>query len=97
LPKTSYALKLIQRVRDEAHRFAITFHRNERKKRQTRSSLQDIDGVGEIKQKRLISTFKTIENIKNASIEDLLLVKGMDRPTATNIFEHYHPNEDDQD
>lgn len=90
LPKTSYALKLIQRVRDEAHRFAITFHRNERKKRQTHSSLQDIVGVGEIKQKRLMATFKTIENIKNASVEDLMLVKGMDRPTAINIYEHYH-------
>lgn len=90
LPRNSYALKLVQRIRDEAHRFAITFHRNERKRTQTKSRLTDIAGVGEVKQKRLIQAFRTMDNIRNASVEDLLLVKGMDRPTAIAIYEHFH-------
>ena len=90
LPRNSYALKIVQRIRDEAHRFAITFHRNERKRTQTQSRLTDIAGVGEVKQKRLIQAFRTMDNIRNASVEDLLLVKGMDRPTAIAIYEHFH-------
>lgn len=97
LPRNSYALKLVQRIRDEAHRFAITFHRNERKRTQTKSRLTDVAGVGEVKQKRLIEAFKTMDNIRNASVEDLLLVKGMDRPTAMAIYEHFHVGEAQED
>lgn len=97
LPRNSYALKLVQRIRDEAHRFAITFHRNERKRTQTKSRLTDVAGVGEVKQKRLIEAFKTMDNIRNASVEDLLLVKGMDRPTAMAIYEHFHVSEAQED
>ncbi len=97
LPRNSYALKLVQRIRDEAHRFAITFHRNERKRTQTKSRLTDIAGVGETKQKRLIQAFRTMDNIRNASIEDLLLVKGMDRPTAIAIYEHFHLGDTSED
>ena len=97
LPRNSYALKLVQRIRDEAHRFAITFHRNERKRTQTKSRLTDVAGVGEVKQKRLIEAFKTMDNIRNASVEDLLLVKGMDRPTAIAIYEHFHAGDTPED
>lgn len=97
LPRNSYALKLVQRIRDEAHRFAITFHRNERKRTQTKSRLTDIAGVGEVKQKRLIQAFRTMDNIRNASVEDLLLVKGMDRPTAIAIYEHFHVGDTSED
>ncbi|MDY4593221.1 MAG: excinuclease ABC subunit UvrC [Eubacteriales bacterium] len=97
LPRNSYALKLVQRIRDEAHRCAITFHRNERKRTQTKSRLTDVAGVGEVKQKRLIEAFKTMDNIRNASVEDLLLVKGMDRPTAMAIYEHFHVGEAQED
>lgn len=97
LPRNSYALKLVQRIRDEAHRFAITFHRNERKRTQTKSRLTDIAGVGEVKQKRLIQAFMTMDNIRNASVEDLLLVKGMDRPTAIAIYEHFHVGDTSED
>lgn len=97
LPRNSYALKLVQRIRDEAHRFAITFHRNERKRTQTKSRLTEIVGVGEVKQKRLIEAFKTMDNIRNASVEDLLLVKGMDRPTAIAIYEHFHSDDPQED
>ncbi len=94
LPRNSYALKVLQRIRDEAHRFAITFHRDLRQKRQTHSKLLVIDGVGEKRVKALFDTFKNLENIKNASVEDLLLVKEIDRRAAENIFRHFHPEED---
>lgn len=90
LPRNSYALKMLQRIRDEAHRFAITFHRNLRKTRQTKSSLLKINGVGEKRIKLLYSKFSTIENIKNASIEDLNMTEGIDLKTAQNIYEYFH-------
>lgn len=90
LPRNSYALKVLQRIRDEAHRFAITFHRELRQKRQTHSKLLAIEGVGQKRLKALFDAFKNIENIKNASIDDLCLVNGIDRRTAQNIFEHFH-------
>ena len=93
LPRNSYALKVLQRIRDEAHRFAITFHRELRQKRQTHSKLLAIDGVGEKRVKLLFDTFKNIENIRNATVDDLLLAKGMDRRTAENIFAHFHSEE----
>lgn len=90
LPRNSYALKVLQRIRDEAHRFAITFHRSLRQKRQTHSKLLAIDGVGEKRVKALFDAFKNIENIRNATVEDLLLVKGIDRRAAENIYAHFH-------
>ncbi|MDE6605942.1 MAG: excinuclease ABC subunit UvrC [Clostridia bacterium] len=92
LPRNSYALKVLQRIRDEAHRFAITFHRSLRQKRQTHSKLLAIDGVGEKRVKALFDAFKNIENIRSAAVEDLLLVKGIDRRAAENIYAHFHPN-----
>ncbi|MDE6869546.1 MAG: excinuclease ABC subunit UvrC, partial [Clostridia bacterium] len=92
LPRNSYALKVLQRIRDEAHRFAITFHRSLRQKRQTHSKLLVIEGVGEKRVKALFDAFKNIENIRSAAVEDLLLVKGIDRRAAENIFAHFHPN-----
>ena len=91
LPRNSYALKLLQRIRDEAHRFAITFHRNLRKKRQTTSSLLKIQGVGEKRIKLLFEKFSTLENIKNATENDLNLIKGIDQKTAKNIYTYFHP------
>ncbi len=96
LPRNSYALKVLQRIRDEAHRFAITFHRSLRQKRQTHSKLLAIDGVGEKRVKALFDAFKNLENIKNASVEDLLLVKEIDRRSAENIFRHFHPDTEGQ-
>lgn len=91
LPRNSYALKVLQRIRDEAHRFAITFHRSLRQKRQTHSKLLVIDGVGEKRVKALFDAFKNLENIKNATVKDLLLVKCIDRRAAENIYNHFHP------
>ena len=90
LPRNSYALKLLQRIRDEAHRFAITFHRSQRLKRQTKSELDEIKGLGPKKKAQLLEAFKDIEKIRNASLEELNMVKGIDKSTAQNIFEHFH-------
>ncbi len=90
LSKDSQALRLLQRIRDEAHRFAITYHRNLRGKRQTQSELLQIAGVGENTVKKLFATFKTLAGIKNASVEELAEVKGINKKVATNIYEFYH-------
>ncbi len=92
LPRDSYALRLLQRIRDEAHRFAITFHRNLRKTSQTKSTLLAIDGVGKTRVKLLFDSFKTLDNIKNASIEELTAVKGIDRRTAQSVYDAFHKN-----
>lgn len=89
LPQDSYALKLLQRIRDEAHRFAITFHRELRKSKQTHSRLMDIDGVGEKRFKMLMKNFGNINNISKASVEELTLVKGIDVNTAQNIVNYF--------
>ena len=90
LSKDSQALRLLQRIRDEAHRFAITYHRNLRGKRQTRSELLQIEGVGDAMVKKLFATFKTLNGIKNASVEEIAEIKGMSEKVATNIYQFYH-------
>lgn len=90
LPRDSYALKLLQRIRDEAHRFAITFHRSLRKTSQTKSALLAVEGVGKTRVKLLFDAFKTLDNIKNASIDELTAVKGVDRRTAENVYAAFH-------
>ncbi len=90
LPRNSYALKLLQRIRDEAHRFAITFHRSQRKKRQTKSELENIKGLGPKKIEILREAFKNIDQIKQATLEELNMVKGIDKTTAKNVYDYYH-------
>ena len=90
LPRNSYALKLLQRIRDEAHRFAITFHRSQRKKRQTHSELEDIQGLGPKKIQIIREKYKSIDLLKAATLEELNMIKGIDKTTAKNIFEHFH-------
>ena len=90
LPRNSYALKLLQRIRDEAHRFAITFHRSQRKRRQTHSELEDIKGLGPKKIGILRGKYKSYDEIKNATIEELSMIQGIDRTTAKNIYNFYH-------
>ncbi len=82
LPKGSPEFHLIQRVRDEAHRFAITFHRELRAKGQTHSLLEDIPGIGPARQKALMKHFKTIRAIAAADVEELALVDTMNYPAA---------------
>lgn len=88
LKRGSPALHLVQRVRDEAHRFAITYHRNLRRKEQTRSKLDDVPGIGPARRKALLTYFGgDVERIRQASLEDLLAVPGMDRKTALAVKE----------
>lgn len=90
LSKNDYALKLLQNVRDESHRFAITFHRSIRDKKTLTSGLLNIEGVGEKTATALFTHFKSLKNIKSASITQLLEVKGLSRNTAENIFKYYN-------
>jgi excinuclease ABC subunit C len=85
LPKNSQGLFLIQRVRDEAHRFAITSHRNQRTKVGLASRLDAIVGVGPAKRKALLKEFGSIKNIQEASIDDLRAVPGISESLAYSI------------
>ena len=76
LNKRSPALKLIQQIRNEAHRFAITFHRKKRSQHFTRTSLESIDGIGEKTAIQLLRTFGSVETIRQATIEDIAMVIG---------------------
>jgi excinuclease ABC subunit C len=71
LPKSSASLKMLQRIRDEAHRFAITYHRNLRKKRTISSVLDQIPGIGSQRRTRLLNTFKSVKNLRLASAEEI--------------------------
>ncbi|HKL94719.1 MAG TPA: excinuclease ABC subunit UvrC [Clostridia bacterium] len=90
LPRDSLALGLLQRVRDEAHRFAVTFHKNLRGKRMTESVLKDIDGVGRKRIDLLYDHFKSLDNIRNASLEELEKVKGISHNIAENVYKFFH-------
>ncbi|MDO5859204.1 excinuclease ABC subunit UvrC [Methanobrevibacter sp.] len=90
IPKNNNALHLLQQVRDESHRFAITYHRKLRSKNISASSLDDIPGIGEKRKISLLKEFETIDNIKKASIEDLSKIKGMNKKTAENVYNYYH-------
>lgn len=81
----SAELKLLQRIRDESHRFAITFHRQLRIKDQTKTELDDIPGLGKVKINALLQAFGTTENIRSASVEELCHVKGIHEALAHEI------------
>ena len=83
-------LLLLRRVRDEAHRFAVSFHRNKRSSRMKRSQLNEIPGIGASRIRDLLEHFKSIEAIRIASIEDLSLVKGLGKNMAEEIFKYFH-------
>jgi len=89
LPRHSQALYLIQRIRDEAHRFAITYHRKLRGKRNLVSVLDHIDGIGPTRRKKLWSHFGSLGNIKEASVEELAAVEGMNRPAAEAVYNFF--------
>lgn len=89
LPKGSPEFHLIQRIRDEAHRFAITFHRQLRGKGQTRSALEDIPGIGPARQKALLKHFKTVHAIENAEVEELALVETMNKTAAEAVCDFF--------
>jgi excinuclease ABC subunit C len=90
LPRTSEALYLLQRVRDEAHRFAIAYHRTLRRKSMTRSVLDGIPGVGETRRKLLVRHFGSARRAAQASLEELEEVQGLGPQLARTIWSHLH-------
>ncbi|MBR2557438.1 MAG: excinuclease ABC subunit UvrC [Methanobrevibacter sp.] len=90
IPKNNKALHLLQQVRDESHRFAITYHRKLRSKNISESSLDDIAGIGQKRKINILKEFGTIDKVKEASIEELAKIDGMDKKTAENVYNYYH-------
>lgn len=86
----SEGFKLITRVQDEAHRFAIEYHRSLRSKSQVKSVLDDIPGVGPARRKALMRHFKSIEEIKNASVEELAALPELNQRAAEGIYQFFH-------
>ena len=89
LDRDSASLHLIQRIRDEAHRFAITFHRKLRGKRNLVSVLDHVEGIGPKRRQELWKKFKTLDAIKQASVEELAAVDGMNYPAAQTLYDFF--------
>ncbi len=89
LPVQSAAFRLVAFIQDEAHRFAITYHKNLRGKKSFESELEGIGGVGEKRRKALMRHFKSIKKIREATLEELMSVDGIDRKTALNILSFF--------
>jgi len=88
LPRTSQALYLVQRIRDEAHRFAVTYHRNVRQKQAVTSQIDSVPGIGPAKRKALIKAFGSVRGIKAASADEIAAVPGMTARLAETVKEH---------
>ncbi len=92
VPRQSEALFLLQRIRDESHRFAVTFHRELRGKRMTRSALDDVRGLGEVRRKRLLSELGGLKGVKAASLDDLYALSWLPNPVADAVFASLRPD-----
>ena len=90
LDKASPALHVIQHIRDEAHRFAITYHRKRLQKKNLVSVLDNIEGIGPARRKALWKAFTTLEAMKQAAEEELAAVEGMNKPAAQKVYEFFH-------
>ncbi|MDO5449184.1 MAG: helix-hairpin-helix domain-containing protein, partial [Clostridia bacterium] len=86
----SEAFKLITRIQDEAHRFAIEYHRSLRSKDQVKSILDDIPGIGPARRKALLKTLGDPEKIRNSSVEILKNVPGMNAKSAESVYNYFH-------
>jgi len=93
IPKTSAGLKLLQRIRDEAHRFAIMHHRKQRKKRTIASELDSIPGIGPERKRLLLKYFGSLAKIKDAQPESIAHVRSISEDLARIIYEHLHKDE----
>lgn len=90
IDKNSEGFKLVTRIQDEAHRFAIEYHRSLRRKTNIKSVLDDIKGIGPVRRKALMRHFKSIEDIKQASIEELCKVQQMNETAAKELYSYFH-------
>ena len=90
ISRSSEGFHLITRIQDEAHRFAITFHRKLRSKKQVHSLLDDIPGIGPKRRRALMKSFESIEAIRNASEEELKRVEGFNAASAKSVYDHFH-------
>jgi len=97
IDRHSEAFKLITRIQDEAHRFAIEYHRSLRSKSQVKSVLDDIAGIGPTRRKALMKQFQSLENIRNASIEELAQTDGMNQKAAESVYQFFHSVKENED
>jgi excinuclease ABC subunit C len=88
LPRRSQALYLVQRIRDEAHRFAITYHRDVRGKRALRSELDEVAGIGPGRKRSLLKRFGSVRRIREASVEEVAATPGISRELAERLKAH---------
>ncbi len=91
IDRHSEGFRLITRIQDEAHRFAIEYHRSLRGKDQIHSVLDDISGIGAARRKALMRSYKSLEAIREADIDALTAVPGMNRRAAENVYIFFHP------
>lgn len=95
LPIRSLGFRMIYKIQEEAHRFALSYHKSLRTKDMFRSQLDDIKGIGEKRKMYLMNHFKSIEKIKNANIEELAKVQGMNRLVAEELYNHFRRLKED--
>lgn len=93
LPESSIALTIFKQIRDEAHRFAISYHRNLREKSAVRSKLDEVPGIGAAKRKALFRHFKSLEAVRRATFEELMEVPGIGDESARAVYDFFHGNE----
>ena len=91
MPRNNEGLYLLQRVRDEAHRFAITYHRSKRSKRMTASALDSVPGLGEHRRRALVTHFGSVARLKEATVEQITAVPGIGAATAAAVLDALHP------
>lgn len=94
LDEDSLGFKMIYRIQEEAHRFAISYHRSLRSKEMFKSELDDIKGIGEKRKKALLKHFQSLERIKKATVEELAEVEGMNKKVAEELYYHFHKKGD---
>ena len=87
IPLTEELMNFVTQFQDEVHKVAIEYHRKVRDKQMSKSALDDIEGIGKVKKKELLKTFGSVQNIKNAKIEELTKIKGINEKLAEKILE----------
>ena len=97
IPRTSSGLKLLQRLRDESHRFANTYHQQLRRRRTAVSELDRIPGIGPARRNALLKFYGSVQAIREASVDDLLLVDGINRELAQTIWDYFHTMQDEKE